>query len=290
MPRPKPKTVSDVLDFYRKNHVIKNVASHRTYAVIEDHLKRYLGDQAIKYMKPTHATAYSDLRENRDKVKPTTARRELAVLSAAINFACKYQLIGYDEKCFIPKPPAGEGKDRWLSKDEASRLLSECAMPPDIDDDTIADEYIFSMLGLHTAARTDAIVSLTWQQVDFENEVIHYNPKGRRKTNKRRASVPMSGIIVSLMEQVWDQRDTDSDYVFGGSAVRRRAVRYRFRKACERADLTDVTPHTLRHTYGTWAAQRGVPLWKIAGVMGDTVKTTAAHYLHHCPDELRDAV
>jgi integrase len=51
-----------------------------------------------------------------------------------------------------------------------------------------------------------------------------------------------------------------------------------------------VTPHVLRHTWGSLKAMRGVPLYDIAQVMGDTMATIEANYLHLSPDHLRRAV
>jgi integrase len=56
------------------------------------------------------------------------------------------------------------------------------------------------------------------------------------------------------------------------------------------AVMRKATPHTLRHTWATLAAQAGVPLWEIAGVLGDTLATVMKTYAHHCPDHLRGAV
>ncbi len=53
--------------------------------------------------------------------------------------------------------------------------------------------------------------------------------------------------------------------------------------------ISDATPHTLRHTCGTWLAQRGVPMWEIAGYLGMTVETASWVYLHHSPEHLRAA-
>jgi integrase len=50
-----------------------------------------------------------------------------------------------------------------------------------------------------------------------------------------------------------------------------------------------VTPHTLRHTCGTWMAQAGVPLWEIAGFLGHTVQRTTELYAHHHPDYMERA-
>jgi integrase len=53
--------------------------------------------------------------------------------------------------------------------------------------------------------------------------------------------------------------------------------------------LLGVSPHTLRHTCGTWMAQSGVDLWKIAGWLGQSYATTVELYAHHHPDFLDEA-
>ena len=50
-----------------------------------------------------------------------------------------------------------------------------------------------------------------------------------------------------------------------------------------------IVPHVLRHTAGTWMAQKGVPLWQIAGWLGHSHERTSELYAHHCPDYLDKA-
>ncbi len=63
-----------------------------------------------------------------------------------------------------------------------------------------------------------------------------------------------------------------------------------FGGACKRAGLVGVTPHVLRHTCGTWMAQRGVPLHQIGGWLGHTSSRTTELYAHHHPDFMTDAL
>jgi integrase len=58
----------------------------------------------------------------------------------------------------------------------------------------------------------------------------------------------------------------------------------------ERAGVAGVTPHVLRHTAATHMARAGVPLWKIAGILGNSIAMVEKVYAKHCPDGLRDAV
>ena len=55
-------------------------------------------------------------------------------------------------------------------------------------------------------------------------------------------------------------------------------------------DFLDKIPHDMRRTWATHAAQNGVSLWDIAGVLGDSPVVVANHYAHHCADHLRGAV
>lgn len=45
----------------------------------------------------------------------------------------------------------------------------------------------------------------------------------------------------------------------------------------------DVTPHTLRHTFGTHLAAAGVPLTTISNLMGHKEIKTTMQYIHHTP-------
>jgi integrase len=49
----------------------------------------------------------------------------------------------------------------------------------------------------------------------------------------------------------------------------------------------DVTPNTLRHTFASWAIQRGVPLFHVAKALGHaSTAMVEKHYGHLAPDHL----
>jgi integrase len=59
---------------------------------------------------------------------------------------------------------------------------------------------------------------------------------------------------------------------------------------CHTLGVPWVTPHVLRHTWASLAAMNGVSLWDIAQVLGDTIATVEANYLHLTPGHLRGAI
>lgn len=68
------------------------------------------------------------------------------------------------------------------------------------------------------------------------------------------------------------------------------SIKKAFGRACERAGLDDVTPHTLRHTCASWLAQKGVPFPVIARYLGHRdSRTTERVYAHRDPKYLEAA-
>lgn len=289
--------VGDVLEAYWKGHVLKRVIGQGTQRNAIDHLKATLGRLRPVEIDQDDIDEHCERRAAGDvawidedgktrggqKAGPGALRRELGVLSAAMHYGSGLRppLVAVADipRFTMPEEPAPA--DRVLSTEEAQKL---CAAARNINDLRLSRCYRSVMLFLHTAARKTAVTELTWFQVDLERRLIRYNPEGRRQTAKRRPAVPISDELYPILVRA--KAEATSEYVLDHPG----SLRATFRTACKRAGLVDVTPHTLRHTWATWAARSGVSLWDIAGVLGDRVETVTRRYAHHSPDYLRNAV
>ena len=215
--------------------------------------------------------------------QPGTIRRELATLRAAINYAKDEGRITYAPSVHLRKKP--EGKDRFLRRSEAAALLNAARTG---HASTRPYLPLFILIALYTGARKGAILELRWPQVDLEAERIDFNPPGRERTSKGRARQPISRHLLTFL-RLARRRGTDLGYVVHRDGAQLDNMKRAFNTACIDAGLTDVTPHTLRHTCGTWLAQEGVPLDKIGGWLGHTDARTTALYAHHHPDFMEEA-
>lgn len=207
-------------------------------------------------------------------------RRDLEMLRAALRRAAKRKEIPPFDFPAEAVPQAPEARDRWLTDAERDRLLAAA----DTDPERLSRAYRFIAIALGTASRKRAVETLTKAQVDLAQGVIHLNPAGRRQTRKRRPTVPIAAWLRPIIERAMIESETE--YLLDHPG----AIRTAFEGAVARSGLKGVTPHTLRHTWATRAAQNGVPLLDIAGVLGDRLETVMATYLHHCPEHLRGAV
>lgn len=204
-----------------------------------------------------------------------TILREIGILRAALAWAQAHNLIEY--KPDIPNPVSAPlPRDRWLTKDEARKLLAACTEP---------HVRLFITLGLMTAARAGAILEAKWSQVDMKAKTIDYGPG---HGNKSRAVVALNPEVVSALKAA--QRLSCSAYVVEFRGKPLKTIKTGFAAACRRAGLEGVTPHILRHTAATWAAIDGRPLSEIARMLGDSEATVERVYAKWSPDYLKATV
>ncbi|MGE3744747.1 MAG: tyrosine-type recombinase/integrase [Sphingomonadaceae bacterium] len=212
-----------------------------------------------------------------------TVRRELATLRAAINYAKEEGRLTYTPTVHLPAKP--EGKDRWLRRSEAAALLNAARTG---HASTRTYLPLFILIALYTGARKGAILSLRWPQVDLIGERINFNEEGRTRTSKGRAHLPIPKRLLTFL-RLARRRGTDLGYVIHRDGHQLDNMKRAFNTTCANAGLHDVTPHTLRHTCGTWMAQHGVPLEQIGAWLGHSDARTTKLYAHHHPDFMNQA-
>jgi integrase len=195
----------------------------------------------------------------------------------------------------MPDKPLG--KDRWLTRPEAARLLNKARTARS---DVRLYLPLFIVLGLYTGARKEAILTLRWPQIDLDNKRINF--KRESDSNKRRAHNRLPDRLVAHLRRAYRRRQSDLGFVIhdkgrpikdiGGAwdGTENGFVQGAFGRACKRAGIVGVTPHTLRHTCGTWMAQQGVPLRLIGEYLGHSDDRTTKLYAHHHPDYQDEAV
>jgi integrase len=190
---------------------------------------------------------------------PGSMKRILAVGRAAINRAWKRgEIVSVPFIQMVESknvPPMG----RPLDVDEIAALVN--AAPFHLQD------FIFWMVG--TGARPDAILELTWEQVDRENRIIHLNPPSRAQTKKYRPAVRLpKNFLPAVSHSVL----TGPVILYEGRNVA--AIRTSWRRTRTRAGLdSQVQPYSLRHTVARWLRANSVPVWEVAAQLGHSIQT-----------------
>src|SRR5262249_4717025 len=131
-----------------------------------------------------------------------TIRRELAIVGAAFGHAVKEGRLVKAPK--FAAPQSASPRVRFLSHEEHKRLM-QLPKPPRL--------HRFLVLAFATGARSRAIETLKWSQVDFARRLIDFREPGVRYKNKRRAVVPMSDTLYVRKQAMYERRA--DDYVIG---------------------------------------------------------------------------
>lgn len=300
---PTRRNIADVLAAYAEEHAV-HTASPASTAFNIKALIPFWGHRTVADVRPVLCREYLQYRRETAKkagksAADATVARELGVLGAAIRHDFKQGRLASPVP--IWKPPPSAPKDRWLTREEVVRLLKTARTRQRMNSNTgEARTHSFSrwhlsffiLMALYTAARKEALLTLTWSQVDLERGLIDLNKVGDKVTNKRRAIVPIPNRLMTFL-RIAKKRAPENcanAYVinyYGKSVLR---IDQSFRRIVKDAGLKDVTPHTLRHTAATWMAQANVPLWVISKYLGHTSsKTTERVYAHHNPTFLMEA-
>jgi integrase len=225
--------------------------------------------------------------KTRRRVSRSTARRELIVLRAAIKYCGKHGLVSPVPDVWVPA--RSEPKDVWLTRDEAAALLRAARS----NYHTRPYLPLFLLVALYTGSRKEVVLSLRWSRndqsgwVDLTNGVIYRGAAGRAESNKRKPPVPIAKPLMTFLRLA---RRRNTEFVIERAGRRILDVKKGVKAAAEAAGLpSEVTPHVLRHTAGTWIAQNTGDLRLVALFLGCSFRVAEDTYAHHCPEYLRGA-
>lgn len=207
-------------------------------------------------------------------VKNSTANNLLTVIHAVLNAAKDWGWL--ETVPTLHKWPVAERRLRWLTRDEADRLLAE--LPA----------YLKPMVrfSLATGLRQQNVAQLEWNQVDVERRVawIHAD----QAKGKRLITVPLNTDAVVVLREQYGHHPR---YVFvqDGQPILR-PIAAGWYPALKRAGLDGFRWHDLRHTWASWHVQAGTPLLVLKELGGWTSLDLVLRYAHLAPDHLAEHV
>lgn len=285
-------TVAELWGVYDEKHVQREMmpAGRVTAGYAWKNLGPHFGPLRGVDVDQAAVAAYVDKRAG---AAPATIRREIATLLAALRYCGTSKggkLLNTAHLDDIDLPPDSPPRDRWLRMEEVQRLLDAAASARRGDRLSRVERFLW--LALFTAGRKEALLDLTWDRVDFETNTIHLNVPGRRVTKKRRADVTIASQLRPILERAW--REKTGDHVLDHTAddmwasIQYVAIRAGFSDQKvgrgQSPKATGISPHVLRHTAATHMARRGVPLWLIGKILGDTIQTVEKTYAKWVPE------
>lgn len=267
-------TIDALWSLYREEKKGRRIATAMEFEWRK--MKPFFGHLRPDQVSIDMCRAYTAMRREMGK-HDGTIWTELGHLRTVFLWAASRKLIEYAPATERPQKPAP--KDRWLTGEEATRLI-EAADAPHIK--------LAIQLMLETAGRVGAILELTWERVDLERKVVNLRTTdiGPRKG---RAVVPINDGLRAALASARAASISEGGYVIEWAGKPVKSIKTGFKAAVKAAGLEDVTPHTLRHTAAVHLAAAGRPMERISQYLGhSSVHITAKVYARFAPDHLRE--
>jgi integrase len=166
----------------------------------------------------------------------------------------------------------------------------------------------FIVFAFYTGMRLNEIINLTWRNVDLEARIITVGDESFTTKGKNQRYIPICEEVYEIIvrRKRKDVRETPSfvlplekggevfQYVFckkDGSKYCGNYVSRKFKNACKAADMDQsIHFHSLRHSFASNLAQKGVSLYTIKELLGHSSITTTEIYSHLNMDSLREAI
>lgn len=190
-------------------------------------------------------------------------------------------------------------RERYLSEPEAERLLEACPAPLlfPVACGLFAGLRVDEMLHLRPAFDVDLGLGLLIVQPQHDAD---RKPTWTPKTKKRR-EVPIAPDLRPFLEQHLDRYASEDWMMPSQMDPSRQCPDHTFTEHFKRvvvdAELVygrkpkqGVVYHTLRHTFASWLIMRGVDLYTVAKLLGNSLAMVEATYAHLAPDFRQRAV
>ncbi|MEP5730119.1 MAG: site-specific integrase [Sulfitobacter sp.] len=266
-------TVAMAWEEYRQSLIGR--PTYKTLGYTGKAVLHHLGELRPDHIDRSKCDFFAAQREQ-EGISIGSVHTELGHLRSALRYAEKTRLIERAPHIWRPAKPMP--KERYLTHDEIRHLINCCEAH---------HIRLAIILLLGTAGRVGAILDLTWERVNFEHGTINLRLDDS-KTRKGRAIVPMNGMTRAALQTARDA--ALSEYVVEYAGDRVKSIRKGFQNACKRADLDDVTIHTLRHSAAVHMVSAGIPMQKVSQYLGHSnTAITERVYARFAPSHMQDA-
>ena len=283
---PKETTLAEWATIWRKAYLgsVKPSTADSYRTILTYHIVPALGGIKLTSLK-THQIQmfYNNLKES--GVSPKTIKNIHGVLHRCLQQSCKLGDLRNNPASACQLPRVVRKEITPLDSDMIQRFLTECAC------DRFEEIY---KVALFTGMREGEVLGLTWDCIDFANNIITVKQqlqKERRSSgayiivqtkNSKARYLTVAPLVMNILRTVKERQEQwkdksgiwyDRNLVFTnevGQNVSAQTVYTHFKKLAAKAGVPHARFHDLRHSYAVAALRSG-----------DDIKTVQENLGHH---------
>jgi len=226
-----------------------------------------------------HLTSYLLHLRERSYAASTVARKTAAMKSFCA-FLRAQGVTGGELGAKVSSPRVDKYVPKAITPEEVARLLEQPAKENGSKPEAIRDRAMLEML-YATGMRVSELVSLNVDDLEMERgEVRCPGKSGRSRVVplNQRAMEAVGEYLANARRHLTDQ-DTASLFVnHRGGRLTRQGFWLILKSYAQRAEIDDITPHTLRHSFAMHALRHGADIRDVQQLLGHVSLSTTQIY------------
>jgi integrase len=284
---------------------VRKLATYADRKLKVSHLVEFFGDRPLASVTPDDVAEY---RAQRVRYPRTTCGKCEKPLGKAVCSACgwkrtdsplaasmqtinhdhtalthmfnvarspRFKLIQDNPASHVEKPDPRNERDRIVSAEEWAKLKATAA------------PHLLRFLAIAYAVgpRRGELLKLEWPDVDMRRREFTL----RKTKNGETRVVPMTPDVHAAFSELWKERRLDTNRVFLYKGKPWKNPRTAFAAACQRAGITGLRLHDLRHTASTNLRRAGVDTMTAMKIVGHKSEQMHRRYNTIQPEDLHEA-
>lgn len=280
------------LETYKKGTVKEHTYLFTYKSNVDKYIIPYFGSAHIADIKQVDIQNYFN-KVSQSSGKPLakkTLDKHKLILKSIFDAAIDNDLCYKNPVKGIKFPKVAPEAEKHVWTEEQAQMVEEYC---------IKHDRLDIVAYLNTGVRRSELLGLMWSDINFDMQVMHIQravvqTKGKIVIDKPKSKtsdryIPFSAEFLNYLKQF----QCGNEYVIGNDGVLspstyNRSFERFMEKMCKEIDVPRLTPHEIRHTYGTLSRARGVDIYTIQRVMGHSdISVTASIYVHNDIEVLR---
>ena len=252
-----------------------------TEAILRVHIRPRWGKKRLDEIKtPDVAKWLAELRAAGRA--PATVEKIRITFNRSFELALRWQTPGvkFNPVRGIARPKFNNARDRFLTSEEAARLLkaTEASLNPQL-------RNIVGLL-LLTGSRKRELLDAKWAHIDLDRKVWHI-PTSK---NGQARYVPLSQPALDIINQL--PRFDKCPWLLPNPKTRKpfTDIKRPWETAREAAGLDGLHLHDLRHSAASFMVNAGIDLFAVGRILGHKDHQSTQRYAHLANETLMKAV
>jgi integrase/recombinase XerC len=235
--------------------------------------------------RPVQTATTADLRRHLagGATAPASIQQRRSALRTYFNWLVREGILTDSPADRLVSPRRSQLLPRTLEVDEATRLVEQ---PPDTWQGA-RDAAILELL-YGAGLRVSEVAALDVADVDLEEQLVHVR-LGKGGKSRVVPFGPPSVAAVRAWRAVAERVDGPLFVNRRGGRLTVRSIYERVRTTARAADLSDVHPHALRHSFATHLLGSGADIRSIQEMLGHASLSTTQRYTRLDLEQLRQA-